>query len=134
MNEERSRILSLLASGKISVQEAEELIDALGEKNSRLIPEQKKDVRFFIVQVRNPNKDNVDVRVPLNLVRAGMKLTSLIPPHAMDKINESMKQQGISFDLSNFKQSDIEELIQSLAEMQVDVQSQNGDTVKVFCQ
>jgi hypothetical protein len=70
--------------------------------------------------------------VPLSLVRAGIKLTSLIPPEAMDKINGALKDKGINFDVRSIKSEDIEELIEALGELEVDVLSARGEKVKVF--
>ena len=66
-------------------------------------------------------------------MRAGLKLTSLIPPQAMDQINKSMADHGMSMDLSNLKPEDLEELIESLREMEVNVDAANGDNVRVYC-
>ncbi|MFU8890803.1 MAG: hypothetical protein ACNA76_03975 [Anaerosomatales bacterium] len=78
-------------------------------------------------------KDKVDVKVPLAVLRAGLKLTSLIPPQAMDQISESMGEHGMSLDFNNLKPEDIEELIASLREMEINVHSENGENVRVFC-
>jgi hypothetical protein len=51
----------------------------------------------------------------------------------MEHINGAMKEKGMNFDLSNIKPEDIDELIKNLAEMEVNVNSKNGDIVKVFC-
>ena len=77
--------------------------------------------------------DNVDIRVPLGLVRAGMRLKSFIPPHAMEHINSNMREHGLKFDLNNIKPDDIEELIRNLADMEINVKSKNGDAVRVYC-
>ncbi len=39
----------------------------------------------------------------------------------------------MSFDLNNLKQEDLEEIVENLREMEVNVHSANGDTVRVFC-
>ena len=67
------------------------------------------------------------------LVRSGLRLTSLIPPQAMQQINEQMSQHGMSVDFANFKPEDIDELIGALREAEVKVDAKNGDTVRVFC-
>jgi len=153
MSEERSRILSLLADGKITVDEAERLLDAVGsgatattaaDASSRPAPGPETGTtsettgtggtpRYMYVKVVSTDGDNVDVRIPLSLVRSGLKLTSLIPPQAMEQINDSMGEHGMTFDLNNFKPEDIEELVQALREMEVNVDSQNGDNVRVYC-
>jgi DUF4097 and DUF4098 domain-containing protein YvlB len=136
MNQERKRILAMLASGKITADEAEELFDALGGQASALHPEEPRNaaaaVKFIYVKVVSVD-DNVDVKIPLSLVRAGMRLTSLIPPQAMEHINTHLKDKGMQFDFNNIRQEDIEELIKSLGEMEVNVNSKNGDNVRVYC-
>ena len=144
MSVDRKRILGMLAEGKITADEAEALLDALSpsaEEPSADLPAPASDwptgpsatgtPKFMYVKVTG--KDKVDVKVPLGLLRAGLKLTSLIPPQAMDQINESMGEHGMSIDFNNLKPEDIEELITSLREMEVNVQSADGDNVRVFC-
>lgn len=140
MNDETKKILDMLEKGKISSAEAERLIDAVGgpakEKDAPLIQGQERVLgafKYLYVKITSTEKDNVDVRIPLSLVRAGMKLTSLIPPAAMDEINSSMKEAGITLDFNNLKDNDVEELIEGLKDMEVNVTSANGDTVKVYC-
>jgi hypothetical protein len=88
--------------------------------------------KFMFVKVVSVKGDNVNVKIPLGLVRAGLKLTSLIPPQAQDQINKTMAEKGMKFDLNNFKPEDLEELIESLREMEIDVDSANGDKVHVY--
>jgi hypothetical protein len=142
MGEERSRILDLLASGKITAEEAGRLLDALqgraGQSAADLpaAPAPGKTngpPKFMYVKVVSLKGDNVNVKIPLSLVRAGLKLTSLIPPQAMDQINKEMSEHGMKVDFSNLRPEDIEELIESLREMEVNVDSANGDNVRVFC-
>lgn len=144
MSVDRKRILGMLAEGKITADEAESLLDALSssaEEPNADLPAPASDwptgpsatgtPKFMYVKVTG--KDKVDVKVPLGLLRAGLKLTSLIPPQAMDQINESMGEAGMSIDFNNLKPEDIEELITNLREMEVNVQSADGDNVRVFC-
>ncbi|MHB8966450.1 MAG: SHOCT-like domain-containing protein [Coriobacteriia bacterium] len=144
MNEDRKRILGMLAEGKITADEADMLLDSLGAPETAAPvappspstgwptgPSASGTPKFMYVKVTG--NDNVDVKVPLALLRTGLKLTSLIPPQAMNQINESMGEAGMSFDLNNIKPEDIEDIIASLGEMEVNVQSAEGDHVRVFC-
>jgi hypothetical protein len=144
MSDDRTRILSLLADGKISADEAERLLDALdtqksaGAAGASAIKGDPEPLitalpKYLFVKVTAVNGDNVDVKIPIALVRSGLKLTSLIPPQAMDQISASMAQHGMSVDFTNLKPADIDELITNLREMEVNVDSQNGDKVRVFC-
>ncbi len=146
MSEDRSRILNMLAEGKITAEEAERLLDALdsrapaGAAPAASGPAIKGDAtpllealpKYLYVKVNAENGDNVDVKIPVALVRSGLKLTSLIPPQAMDQINDSMSEHGMSIDFSNLKPEDIDELVAALREMEINVDSANGDTVRVY--
>lgn len=147
MSEDRSRILKMLAEGKITAEEAEGLLDALasgagaGVGTSPAEPAIKGDPapllealpKFLYVKVNSADGDTVDVKIPIALVRSGLKLTSLIPPQAMDQINESMSEHGMSIDFANLKPEDIDELVEALREMEINVDSTNGDKVRVYC-
>ncbi|HEY5432951.1 MAG TPA: hypothetical protein VIL06_06040 [Coriobacteriia bacterium] len=146
MNEDRKRILDMLAEGKITSDQAEMLIDSLGAPAEPVPapapspsagwpsgPSAGGTPKFMYVKVRSSGKDTVDVKIPLALLRAGLKLTSLIPPQAMEQINESMAASGMSIDFNNLKPEDIEEVIESLREMEVNIVSTDGDNVRVFC-
>jgi Asp-tRNA(Asn)/Glu-tRNA(Gln) amidotransferase B subunit len=134
MNEDRKRILKILAEGKISAAEAEELLEALSKGGDQaLAPSRDFRYKYIYVKVISSSNDNVDVRVPIGLIRAGMRLTSLIPAQAMEHINTQMREHGMKFDMNNLKPDDIEELIKNLADMEVNVKSKNGDTVRVYC-
>jgi len=78
------------------------------------------------------NVGRVNVRVPMSLIRAGLKLTSLIPPEALDKANNALREKGINFDVRNIKPEDLEELIEALGDMEIDVEGGRGEKVKVF--
>jgi hypothetical protein len=41
-----------------------------------------------------------NVRAPLQLLRAGVRLASLIPPQAQNEVNTALRRQGVGFDLS----------------------------------
>ena len=140
MNQDRLRILDLLATGKITAEEADRLLDALkprpGTPNPDENPPQTASTglpKFMYVKVVSVKGDNVNVKIPLSLVRAGLKLTSLIPPQAMDQINKSMSEHGMSIDLSNLKGEDVEDLITALREMEINVDAKNGDNIRVYC-
>ena len=81
----------------------------------------------------NPeHADRVNVRVPMSLIRAGIKLTSLIPPEALDKANQALNDKGINFDVRNMKPDDIESLIDALGDTEIDIEGGKGEKVKVF--
>jgi hypothetical protein len=149
MSEDRARILNMLAEGKITAVEAERLLDALESRAAEAPadpaaghPIIKGDPtpllnalpKFLHVKVDGEEGEKVDVKIPLALVRSGLKLTSLIPPQAMDQINSQMAESGMSIDFTNFKPEDIDELIEALREMEVNVDGAKGERVRVYAE
>jgi hypothetical protein len=138
----------MLADGKITADEAEGLLDALDSRAPEAAaPESAPSAikgdptlllnalpKFLHVKVDGDAGEKVDVKIPLALVRSGLKLTSLIPPQAMAQINEQMAQSGMSIDFTNFKPEDIDELIDALREMEVNVDGANGEKVRVYAE
>jgi hypothetical protein len=83
----------------------------------------------------NGEPGRVNVRVPLQLLRAGVRLASLIPPQAQDEVNDALRVRGVGFDLSQIKPENLDELIDQLADLTVDVdQEQKNLRVRVFCE
>jgi hypothetical protein len=155
MSQERDRILDLLVAGKITAQEAGRLLDAVDTRADQngagsqaatgaaaAGPETAPTAatatatatppKFLYVKVLSVKGDNVNVKIPLGLVRAGLKLTSLIPPQAMEQIDRTMAEKGMSFDLKNLKPEDLEDIVESLREMEINVEAANGDNVRVY--
>lgn len=141
MSDERRQILDMLAENKISAEEADRLIAALGTDASR--PESSgadplkpkpKYIRVLVDAVdskEGPTK--VNVRVPIQLLRAGVKLTGLIPAQAREHMNEAMREQGINVDVNQIKPENLDELIDQLNDLTVDV-DQAETKVRVFCE
>jgi len=129
MSEHRQQILQMLSQGQITVEEAENLIAAL-EKEPASDATPKVKAKFIRVVVEDgPTK--VNVRVPMQLLRAGVKLASLIPPQARIHLDTKLREQGMQIDLSQLKPENLEELIDHLNDLTVDVDDKNAK-VRVF--
>ncbi|MCX4469472.1 GatB domain protein [Micromonospora sp. MW-13] len=143
MNEQRRQILQMLAEGKITADEAERLIDALEREQPEsppgATPRPKPRPKYLRVLVNSEDNlggegpGRVNIRVPLQLLRAGVRLTSLIPPQALTQVNAELNKSGVPIDLTQLKPQHIEELIEQLDDVTVDV-DQPGTKVQVFCE
>jgi hypothetical protein len=78
--------------------------------------------------VNSEDGDKVNVRVPLTLVRAGIKLRAVMPEHAREKLEAN------GFDLGHLNGMEGDELVSALRELNVDVDSAKGETVRIFCE
>lgn len=148
MSEHRRQILQMLSEGKISADEAERLISAFEEPATKSSPTEsasagKNPPKYLRVQVdsegdgeqEGPTK--VNVRVPMQLLRAGVRLAGLLPAHALQRANYAMQEQGIPIDLTQIKPENLEELVDQLNDLTVDVDQQDAGTkvrVRVYCE
>jgi hypothetical protein len=69
----------------------------------------------------------------MQLLRAGVKLASLIPPMALAHANDALREKGMTVDLSQLKPENLEELVDGLSDMTVDVVDKHAK-VAVFCE
>ena len=138
MTENRRQILDMLSEGKISVEEAESLLGLLEQPASvatsgsdtgegRKSP--PKYLRVVVEEDGESANERVNVRVPMALIRSGVKLAALIPGDATNRMNEKLRENGI--DVGDLKSEDLDQLVDALADMEVDVQDGNGH-VRVF--
>ena len=130
MNDSRRQILDMLASGKITAEEAERLIAALerGGAGATAMSESDK-IKYLrvLVDTKDPidGPTKVNVRVPMQLLRAGVRLTGVIPASAREEVNNALRKEGIAFDINNVTPENLEELIEQLCELTVDVDNEN---------
>ncbi|NQU97023.1 MAG: hypothetical protein HQ548_05205 [Chloroflexi bacterium] len=137
MSSERRKILDMLAEGKITADEAERLlglVDRGAESGPSGASEAKTNddgspYRYLRVRVEpNPEAEEagdgerVNIRVPLALLKAGMKLGSLIPQQASNSVKDALSRKGIDFDVRNITDEQIAELIGALSDLEIDVQ------------
>jgi hypothetical protein len=144
MNKHRRQILEMLATGKITTDEAERLLAALGQDapSTAAAPSENglrsrpKYLRV-LVEAEDAHDDDgpvkVNVRVPMQLLRAGVRLASLIPAQAREHVNDAMREKGMVIDLNQIKPENLEEIIDQLNDLTVDV-DQKSNKVRVFCE
>jgi DUF4097 and DUF4098 domain-containing protein YvlB len=148
MDENRMGILKMVSEGKITPEEALELLKAIESKqiatqsdDEALIRlsaqdykdddepvegegERKKRPRFLIIQVTEGGKKKVNVKIPLKLARLAMRF---IPKSAQ----AHMKAEGVEFDINELL-SGLEE-IGAGEELVNVVDDDKGEVVRIFC-
>ena len=134
MSDNQKRVLEMLAEKKITVDEAYRLLTLVEPEEgaeggaSGTAELGRRRPKYLRVSVQ-PNAESgeagaerVNIRVPVALIRAGMKLTSLIPATAVNRANEALKEKGVDLDLSKIKAEDLDQLVDALSDLEVDVQ------------
>jgi hypothetical protein len=135
MSEERRQVLEMLSAGKINVQEAEQLLQAVKPPTQ---PDEDKKVepRYFRILVNKPAREgkkaeNVNIRVPMTVVRGGLRLGALFPGMLGKK--KIQLDNGTELDLSKVTYTDLEAMIKDIGELTVDVDG--GDAqVRIRCE
>jgi len=156
---ERTRILDLLSAGKITVDEAERLLEAIRDEQreaaAQTPPESGRRVqravailgsgddgpaagkggkpRFLRIHVVENGGDKVNIRIPLGLLKAGLKLKGLMPESARAKMDVALQEKGVHFNLSDLEGKSLDEIVEVLHEMSIDVDG-DKETVRIFCE
>ncbi len=161
MSEERRQILAMLAEGKISVEEAERLLEALSQLDAS--PDKiagheestertgRKKPKYLSIRV-NPKRgegkageeseegghrhhrhrgERVNIKVPLFLLRTGLKLKGILPDEIKEKINSKLGEKGIN--LGDLDDEAFEELIQGLTELSIEVDDED-EQIRIGCE
>ena len=134
------RILDLLSQGKITVDEADRLIKALGADRpaETATPDTATDgrerVRWIRINIHKPAKDethrpkDVNIRVPIAVVKGGMRLGAIIGTFAGEKAARRMKARGldidlakINSDLSQMNGPEFDEFLKSLNDTHIEI-------------
>jgi len=134
MSEETRKVLEMLSNGKVSVQEAEQLLQAVAAPGQST-DEKKVEPKYFRISVNKPAREGkkaeaVNIRVPMTVVRGGLRLGSLFPGMLAKK--KVQLANGSELDLSKVTYTDLEAMIKDIGELTVDV---DGDAqVRIRCE
>jgi hypothetical protein len=144
MSDETRRILELLAQGKITVDEADQLLRAMGTEPRATTSAPPGDragerpkPRYLKIAVRRPAGDgavgkDVTIRVPLGIVRSGIRLGAIIPAFAGEQATARMREQGLDVDFSKLDSAAIDSM---LNDFEMDIDSDSGrKTVRISCE
>jgi len=144
MTENRRQVLEMLASGRITAEDADRLLGALDRTESATpsgAPAATKTPAPKYLRVMVDANDKADgpvhinVRVPLMLLRAGVRLASLIPGPAQERVNQALREQGVPFDVSQIRPENINEMIDQLSDFSVDIDQSTDDVkIKIFAE
>jgi hypothetical protein len=147
MSEERRQILAMLAEKKITVDEAERLLNALNEPDDQRVSTTdalkastldaaKKKPKFLCVQVLPKNREGkrgekINIKVPLFLLKTGLKLKGVLPEEVGEKIKAKLGEKGI--DLNGLDEKSFDELVNGLTELSIDVDDED-EQVRICCE
>ena len=134
MNEEILRVLEMVKSGKVTPEEGEKLLSAIGQGGEAKKPEEKRTMLRIRVDVADPEKKEqakVNINVPLSIAKKAAGLLSLVPKDT----KTDLADKGIDLDAIDLKE--LIELFENgeITEDIVNVETgdkEKGATVKVY--
>jgi hypothetical protein len=106
------RVLDMLSQGKITVDEADRLLKAVSTDRTAeaatgdAATDGRPRARWFRINIHKPANDerhkpkDVNIRVPIAVVKGGMRLGAIIATFAGEKAAQRMKERGLDIDLS----------------------------------
>lgn len=144
MSEHTRRVLELVAQGKVTAADAEELLDTLRNESTNpqspsgvgdSAPDKPRHLRIAVHKVAKdgrPSKD-VTIKVPLAILRSGLRLGAVIPGFAREQMHAKLREQGVDIDLAKIDPATIESLLKEMGEVNIDV---NGgeQQVRITCE
>ena len=151
-SDDTRRTLDLLAQGKITVDEADRLLKAFASAHSSTDAQpadgasgEKPPARWVRINVHKPGNDqrkekDVNIRVPVAVMKGGIRLGALIGTFAGEKAARRMRARGIDLDLSaingdlsKLNGPEFDQFLKSLDD--VDIEIDDGKSqVRITCE
>ena len=137
MNGNLREILDKLAAGEMSADEAERLLSGVpaaadrgpGDGGSKTA-DSPKYVRI-VVDGGGSGEQKVNLKVPLNVVRAGVRLGAMLPDEAKDKMSKKLRAKGIHVDPFELAETDFETFAAILSDLEFEAEGRKGK-VRIF--
>ena len=145
MSDETRRVLDLVAQGKVTVDEADRLLRAMGAPAPETAaaapaPEdaERPQPRWLRINVHKTAKEgkhdkDVNIRVPIAIVKSGMRLGALIPGLAGDQFAARMREKGLDVDFSKLDTAAVDNMLKELGDANIEID--NGKSqVRITCE
>jgi hypothetical protein len=141
MSDETRRVLDLLAQGRITADEADRLLRAMASGTPRAdaaAPADPAPRRWVRIAVHKPghaggrDKD-VNIRVPIAIVKSGMRLGALIPGMAGEQVSARLRERGLDIDFSKLDAAAIDEVLKELGDTNIEIDAGKAQ-VRITCE
>jgi hypothetical protein len=135
MREDRSKVLAMLATGRISVDEADHLLSAIApQREQSPAPRTPKFLRLLL----EPKPDRgiqrkIDIRVPLGVIRSSLQIAKSLPLEKRGPMKIALGTHTLALDLEQVNPDNVDEFIAQLGHLTADI-DQKKETVRLFCE
>ena len=145
MSDDMRRVLDLVAQGKITVDEGQQLLGAIqAPPADAAAPAAAADAserpkpRWLRIAIHKSARDgrhdkDVNIRVPISIVRSGMRLGALIPGLAGEQVQARMRERGLDIDFSKLDAASIDTVLKELGDTNIEIDSGKAQ-VRITCE
>ena len=142
MSDDIRRVLDLLAQGKVTVEDADRLLRAIAADEARrpegAPPADRPKLRWLRIAVHKPARDghhdkDVNIRVPIAIVKSGMRLGALIPGMAGEQVSARLRERGLDIDFSKLDAAAIDEVLKELGDTNIEIDAGKSQ-VRITCE
>jgi hypothetical protein len=142
MSDEARRVLDLLAQGKITVDDADRLLRAIAggpERGAHGAAQAEPAKRRWVrIAVHSPGhgghrERDVNIRVPIAIVKSGMRLGALIPGIAGEQVSARLRERGLDLDFSKLDAAAIDEVLKELGDANIEIDAGKAQ-VRITCE
>ena len=141
MSDETRRVLDLLAQGKITVDDADRLLRAIAggsERGAQAAEGEAPKRRWVRIAVHKPGHSgvrerDVNIRVPIAIVKSGMRLGALIPGMAGEQVSARLRERGLDLDFSKLDAAAIDEVLKELGDANIEIDAGKAQ-VRITCE
>jgi hypothetical protein len=145
MCDETRRVLDLVAQGKITVDEAQQLLSALDTPAAEAAAPaagaeegERPKARWLRIAIHKTGNEghrdkDVNIRVPIAIVKTGMRLGALIPGLAGDQVAKKMREKGLDVDFTKLDAAAIDSVLKDLSETNIDIDDGRAQ-VRITCE
>lgn len=120
MDQERKQVLEMVRDGRLTVDEAEQILDAMtyGEERTSDAVSSKRNPRFLRIRVKDEDGSKVNLNIPISLAKVMLKF---VPSQVMGELADQ-----------NIDLNGILAAVQEGAEGQlIHVKEEDGDEVEI---
>jgi len=142
MSDDIRRVLDLLAQGKVTVEEADRLLRAVTADEPR--PQDgppaadRPKLRWLRIAVHKPARDghhdkDVNIRVPIAIIKSGMRLGALIPGMAGEQVSARLRERGLDIDFSKLDAAAIDDMLKEISDTNIEIDAGRAQ-VRITCE
>ncbi len=144
---EEERILELVSEKKIDVSEGMQLLNALKEAAQKpivldaepLTIVKRTKPKWLRIVIQDGKEKKVNIKIPLMLLKAGVKLKSFLPDTLKEKSkvkagNSDKVDSTFEFLLDDLDPKNLDAFIESLRDAAIEIEGDEGESIRIFCE